>query len=383
MKIKVKAEDFIVNEDAKLDFKEGGRFKVYLLTKKGLNTIEVLSKLAKKFNLPFEKFGYGGKKDKHALTTQYITIEDFKIENIKEKSFEINYLGDMARPMVGELILANEFKVKIRDLKEEEVNYALGELDFVKNFGFPNYFDDQRFGSYSPQQGFFAEKLIKKEFSGALKIYLTAIYPQDKKEERLRKKFFFDNWKNWGKCLLEAKTEFEKKAFKSLLKDKKSFLKILGMIPKEELNIFVSSFQGYLWNNLVERLIKLYDSQILSYHGNYWSYFFYISKVVFDYLKEFLLPLASQKTKMTEEISDKIYRELLDERKLKPSFFNLRKFRKVYFRPTLRKVIVIPEIKEISFFKDELYKNKKVLYLHFRLLRGSYATMLIKRLFAQ
>ncbi|MCX7661327.1 MAG: tRNA pseudouridine(13) synthase TruD [Candidatus Omnitrophica bacterium] len=382
MKIKTRPQDFIVNEIANIEFKQNGRFKVYLLIKRNFNTIDVLIKLAKKFNLPLSIFGYGGRKDKYAYTYQYITIKDFKVSSIKEKSFEIKYLGDALRPMGPDLILANEFKITIRDLKEKELICASEALDFVKNFGFPNYFDDQRFGSYSPSQGFFAEKLIKKEFNGALKIYLTSIYPEDKKEEKKRKKFFFENWGDWKECLLKAKTDFEKKAFRILSEEKKPFLKILGLIPKEELRMLISSFQSYLWNKLVERLIKIYTSKLLTYRGNYWDYFFYASEETFKYLKDLKLPLASSKTEIPEEVCRNLYEQILREHNLKPPLFNLRRFRKAYFKPTLREVIVLPQIKEFHSLDDQLYPHKKALYLEFSLPAGSYATMLIKRLFA-
>ncbi|MCX7661562.1 MAG: tRNA pseudouridine(13) synthase TruD, partial [Candidatus Omnitrophica bacterium] len=290
---------------------------------------------------------------------------------------------DMDRKMGPDLILANEFRIVIRFLNDDEIRYALEQLDFIGRYGFPNYFDDQRFGSYSSTQGFFAEKLIKREFSGALKIYLTAVYPEDKKEEKQRKRFFFQHWKNWAVCFSKAKTDFEKKAFRILIDDKGAFLKVLKMIPKEELSMFVSCFQAYLWNNLVERIVKFYSSKSLTYKGNHWNYFFYGSKEVFDYLKELNLPLPSQRTKMPNEFSEKMYKDILTEYGLKPSLFNLRKFRKIYFKSIPRKVIVVPQIENYFISEDELYRGKKALTLHFLLGRGSYGTMLIKRLFAR
>lgn len=371
-------------EEAKINFRKGGRFKVYLLTKKSFNTIDVLIKLAQKLNLPLWKFAYGGRKDRYGLTTQYITIEEVKIDKIEEKSFQLNYVGDTDRPMGPDLIVANEFRIIVRALEEEEIVRSLRELEFVKEYGYPNYFDDQRFGNYSREQGFFAEKLLKGEFNGALKIYLTAIHPEDRKEEKLRKKLFFNNWKNWERCLREAKTRFEKEVFKCLLSgEKKAFLKALYLIPKNELSMLISSYQAYLWNNMVEELVRLYSKNLLEYKGNYWSYYFYDAKESFYVLKNLFVPLASQKTKMPDTLTAGIYEEILKERGLKPACFNLRKFRKVYFKPTKRKVVVVPQIENFFVSDDEIYKNKKSLFLHFRLPRGSYGTMLIKRLMAK
>lgn len=384
MKIKVRPEDFIVEEEANINFRRNGRFKVYSLKKRNFNTIDVLIKLSRKLKIPFRKFAYGGRKDRYGLTTQYITIEGVRIEDIKEKSFELNYIGETDRPMGPSLIIGNRFKIIVRDLENKDLEYALEELDFVKSFGFPNYFDDQRFGNYSKTQGFFAEKLVKREFNGALKIYLTAIHPEDKGEEKIRKRFFFEHWRDWERCLEKAKTNFERKVFAMLSREKDSFLQALSLIPEDELSMFISSFQAYLWNNLVERLVRYYaDGKLLKYKGNYWDYVFYKSKEIFNRLENLSLPLASQRTKMPDELAEKIYGEILKERNLKPACFNLRKFRKVYFKSTVRNVVVVPKINNFSIFDDEFYKDKKALCICFWLPRGSYGTMLFKRLFAK
>jgi tRNA pseudouridine13 synthase len=74
IKVKVKPEDFIVEEIADVPMSSTGDFCVYRLQKRGWNTVDVLKNLSKKLNLPSSDFSYGGKKDKYALTSQYITI---------------------------------------------------------------------------------------------------------------------------------------------------------------------------------------------------------------------------------------------------------------------------------------------------------------------
>ena len=68
IKLKARPEDFVVEEDADLPFRKDGNFCVYLLKKRGWNTVDVLKNIAKKLSLPYADFSYGGKKDKYALT---------------------------------------------------------------------------------------------------------------------------------------------------------------------------------------------------------------------------------------------------------------------------------------------------------------------------
>lgn len=217
MKIKVKEEDFIVEEIANIPFKKKGKFKIYLLEKKGFNTIDVLLKISKILKIPLNKISYGGKKDRYGITRQYISIEGEKIKEIEEKSFSLKFIGEAEREMGPDLIEGNFFDIKIRDIENSEEKIKK-EIENLKEKGFVNYFDDQRFGSFSKKDGFIAEKILKKHYNGALKIYLTNIYPGDKREEKERKRFFLENWKNWDACLGKAKTNFERTAFRILKK---------------------------------------------------------------------------------------------------------------------------------------------------------------------
>ncbi|MCX7793249.1 MAG: tRNA pseudouridine(13) synthase TruD [Thermodesulfovibrionales bacterium] len=383
MKIKVKPDDFVVQEKAKLPLRKGGRFKVYILTKKGYNTLDLLLKLSKAFGISFQRFSYGGKKDRYGLTSQYITIDDTSLREREEESFSLKYVGDMDRPMGPDLIEANEFKIVVRDLKEEEAEKALGEIEWVKQYGYPNYFDDQRFGSFSREQGFIAEKILKKHYNGAVKIYLTAVHPEDRKEEKERKRFFYENWGKWDECLKKAKTSIEKRAFRILSKkEEKPFLKIIQTIPGYELSIFFAAFQSYIWNKMAERIVMIYGDEIIRYRGNYWDYLFYRKPQSFEYLRSLIIPTASHKAQMPDELTEVIYNNILKEMELKPSMFNLKKIRAAFFSSTPRPFVVIPDLKGYDIRDDEVYQNRKALYLHFELKRGSYGTMFIKRLMA-
>ena len=122
IKVKVKPEDFIVEEIADVSMCSTGNFCVYLLKKRGWNTVDVL-----------------------------------------------------------------------KNLTENDLRTALDGIENVKKDGYPNYFDDQRFGSFDARQGFVAEKIIKKHYNGALKIYFSCIHPEDSKDEKEHRKFIYEN----------------------------------------------------------------------------------------------------------------------------------------------------------------------------------------------
>ncbi len=385
MKIKVRPEDFVVREEADLPLKREGRYGVYLLEKRWFNTVDLLIRLSRRLGIPFRHLSYGGKKDRYALTTQYITIEGMEAGGLQEESYSLTFVGRMDRPMGPDLIKGNRFRVVIRDLSQGEVERLVEEVPLVREYGFVNYFDDQRFGSYSPDQGFIAEKIIKRHYRGALKIYLTATHPGDRRQEKERKRFFYEHWGEWERCLERSRTSYERRAFMALLKGGPSvYVDLLKAIPREELSLFFSAFQSYLWNLLAERLIRATVREgLLRYRGHHWYYYFYRRLgQERDYLLSLLLPTPSSRARMPDGLTDRLYMEVLEERGLKPSSFNLKRIRTAFFKSSPRRLVLIPEDLEVETGDDELYSGRRKLTLAFFLPRGGYGTMLIKRLMA-
>jgi len=386
LKIKVQPEDFVVREIAPLPLMPKGAYGVYLLEKRGWNTLELLLELSRRLNIPFESFSYGGRKDRYAFTSQCITINSTKRSAVKERNYTLKFIGFMARPMGPDLIKANEFQITVRKLGAKDINNIAPQIENINSFGYPNYFDDQRFGCFDRRQGFWAEKILKQQFNGALKIYLTSIHPQDKKKDKERKSLFFQNWRDWQVCLKEAKTKLEKNAFRFLMSHPNSFLELLKAIPRYEASFFVSSYQSYLWNEILRRIIK---SKLmgpwLNYPGQAGEYIFYnrLDKQDYDYFKKLSIPLPGRKPGIEDEWAKDAYSQTLEENGIRHPMFNKIKIRKVFFKSSQRKALVKPEDLNFEYLDDEIYPGKKKLCLKFCLPRGSYATMFIKRIFAQ
>jgi tRNA(Glu) U13 pseudouridine synthase TruD len=72
----------------------------------------------------------------------------------------------------------------------------------------------------------------------------------------------------------------------------------------------------------------------------------------------------------------------LEENKVTKAMFNKIKIRRPYFKSVLRKAIALPEEFTFQVSHDELNAGRKKLLLRFMLSRGSYGTMLVKRIFS-
>ncbi|MDQ0286766.1 tRNA pseudouridine13 synthase [Desulfofundulus luciae] len=383
MKLKVIPGDFVVRELARLPLREKGPYRLYLLEKKGWNTIDLLLQLAKAHGLPYRLFAYGGLKDRHAHTFQYVTVKHPANLTTGDKNFFFQSIGYMDRPMGPDLLEGNEFAITIRALSPEEVSRITRRVDEVRGFGYPNYYDDQRFGSMDRQMGFMAERLLKKHYNGSLQIYLTGIYPEEKKETKERKRFFREHWGDWATCLSRAKTTMENRIFSLLAEKPRAYIEALQMIPREELSLLFSAYQSFLFNELLRRILQDLGLDLAAVSGVAGPYLFYrrLERKELTYLKPLFLPLAASRMDFPDARTEQLFAAILEERGIKRSSFNLRKVRQAFFKSTPRNAVVFPcDFRLEPAEPDDLYPGRQKIRLFFKLPRGSYGTMLIKRL---
>jgi tRNA(Glu) U13 pseudouridine synthase TruD len=109
-----------------------------------------------------------------------------------------------------------------------------------------------------------------------------------------------------------------------------------------------------------------------------------LGEVERNYWQALKLPTAGRKPCFQDELSGQLFSELLAEKGLTLSSFRTRVLRLVGFRSFLRPAAAFPKnLKIIEAGDDELYPHWKKITLSFELGRGSYATILVKRLSLQ
>lgn len=71
---KLVPEDFQVNEFFAGDFSGSGEHIILKIEKRGITTEDLIKSLARLINKPTKLISYAGLKDRHALTTQFISV---------------------------------------------------------------------------------------------------------------------------------------------------------------------------------------------------------------------------------------------------------------------------------------------------------------------
>src|SRR6476469_307884 len=98
MQVKRLPEDFQVEELKTVHEAGGGRHTLYRLTKRGLGTLEAIEAICRRWNLAGRQVSYGGLKDRHAVTIQYLTIVDGPDRALHEASFDLEPMGRLEQP---------------------------------------------------------------------------------------------------------------------------------------------------------------------------------------------------------------------------------------------------------------------------------------------
>ncbi|MBS3168490.1 tRNA pseudouridine(13) synthase TruD [Candidatus Woesearchaeota archaeon] len=317
MQLKTLPEDFIVEEILNLNLeKERQDYSIARLTKKGWDHFKLIQKISKILNLKPKFIGYAGIKDKQAITTQYISF--YKVS--KEKINKIK-IQDFSLEFLG----YSKERINLGDLKGNNFKIIVRNLtkkvDIPKDIQIENYFDDQRFGKLNNTH-LIGKSIIKKDFKETCK-------------------------------LLDLDVN-------------KDYINEIQKQPKKLLKFYISAYQSYLWNETLKSIISKKEFTKKDYSIGE----LYFSNIK---LKNFKLPLVSFDTKKQRELD-----RILEKEKITRSDFITRQFPDLVSESKERDALV--NVKEIRSKYSEEDINKFKLELEFYLPKGSYATILIKKL---
>ena len=382
MKIKEKLEDFVVSEIADIYPEGKGEYSLYMLKKLNISTWDALGKIAKKLRISMDSINYGGLKDKKAIAHQFITIKGGPKRDIKEKEFELIYLGKTTKPMSKDLLIGNKFEIIVRDFQIEEKKFDR-EVELVRKFGLSNYFNEQRFGSIKSSKEFAAKEIILGNYERALYLMMAEGSAVDIEKTRKFRECLKKHWGNFEKCLEFAKVNWEKNLLNFLIThkpSKRTFKRALNLVDKEYLFFLGNAYQSYLWNEVLKEVILRLEIPYFEISYLLGKLFFYkeVPADKWEILKNLKLPLPSPKLKFKEKFEnlnlEEIYNEICKREGL-DNIKNLRSFIKgLIFKTYPRPAVIFPE-------KLEWEKlNNTTIKIKFTLEKGAYATLVVKRL---
>jgi len=324
--LKKTPEDFIVEELTNVEFKDVGRYSYYLLEKKEYNSEKIIQEISKKYDIPRNRFGYAGNKDKQAITKQYFSLLGTIPESTKD-FYSVKLVGRGDKPIsLGDLV-GNKFIITVRNIEKKP--------ELIQNV--INYFGEQRFSRNNFEAGI---SILKGDFKKA-----SGLMEHNSVKEHLTKK-------------------------------PNDHVGAIKTVPYKILTIYINSVQSLLWNEVAAEYIRKKSKNIFEVNYSMGKYVFSNSLV-----ENIDIPLICLDTEFSDPIIEGLYDETMKKYSLTSRNFIVRSIPNLSPMGNMRNLI--SEVKDMTvseLLEDELNSGKKKVVLEFFLGKGSYATVVIKKI---
>jgi tRNA pseudouridine13 synthase len=386
MKLKQQPEDFRVEELTGAEWGGAGDFAFYRLDKTGWTTPDSLNAVRRRWQIDYRRLSYGGLKDRHAATSQFFTIYRGPNRNLKDGSITVTYLGQRFEPFTASDIRANRFTIVLRSLSAQDVDRAEAALHEVALAGLPNYFDDQRFGSVGGEREFVAKEMVLGKFERALWLALAAPYEFDRAEARREKQLLRDRWGKWPELKAALPRGHARSLVDYLVTHPVDFKGAVARLRPELQGLYLSAFQSYLWNRMLGEWVarNLGPENVMSMDLKLGRMPAPVrvpdeARAAWENLA---LPLPSARVKKPDPKAPwlPIVEAVLKEEGLSLPELKIKGLQKPFFSRGERPGCIRPAGLESLGENDDKHRTRKKLTLKFELPRGSYATMLVKRI---
>jgi tRNA pseudouridine13 synthase len=255
-RLRTSAEDFVV-EEIPCSIGTDGPFLICRLTKKDWDQQRAIREVARQLGISYRRIGFAGTKDKHAVTSQLISIRDAtpeKIGQVAGKDLELVVVGRSHFPITLGSHQANRFTITIREADPAGLSDVVERVSGVCREAIPNYFGLQRFGVIRPVTHTVGALILKGDYEGAVLCYIGAAFPEEPEEVRKARTLFLEN----RDALAAIRTfplplSYERTMLHHLAANRNDFRGALLLLPPKLLSMLVSAYQSFLFNRVLSQ----------------------------------------------------------------------------------------------------------------------------------
>ena len=387
MRFKVQPEDFIVEERVHLPLEVKGDYAIYRVHKRGLTTLNVQAQMSAAIGVPHSAVLFPALKDRNSIALQYASLRGTGPSVLDDRGYSAQFVGRSSRPLRPRDLQGNHFTLTLRDLDADEGRHVQDRLGQMANFGLPNYFDRQRFGSYAPGQGFAGKKILERDEEGALKAYLSWNFMGDPQPTRVFKSLARQHWGEWDLLFENAPRPSNLRSVLTFLKDHpQSFRKALNLVTPRLLSMWLSAYQSSLWNRIAGQYLEgwleetdtqRYYVKVIDQHPLYWE----LPDTLLEILSKVRIPLIHHRALFRDPRVEVEATTVIAEEELDLRAFKARVLKKAYLSKGERSLLLFPqEVALLDGEEDECFTGKIKFTLAFFLPPGSYATLVLKAL---
>lgn len=377
MRIKRVPEDFRVEEQIELPG-DHGSYAYYRVEKRNLSTLAVRDRLAARLKVTPSALVFPALKDASAEAIQYASVRKRGQEQIKDHGFTAQRVQWGPRALQPKDVVGNQFAVVARDLSEQGAAALPGAMRKLAAEGLPNYFDEQRFGSFS-EKGFIGKAILLRDPEQVVRFYLEEVMLGDPADVREFKALVKSHWGQWGFLLHQAPRPSNFRSVITYLKDHShDYGKAVNLIQDRLLSIYLAAYQSWVWNHITARYLESTSPTALAVEIVDVTFPLPELSALPDPLKTLEIPLPRLTARYEDEIG-KAAAAVFAMEGLSLHDFKARILRRVYLAKGDRPIWFAPTEVDVSEpYPDEYTPGRQAVTVHFTLQSGCYATLVMK-----
>ena len=254
-RIKVRPEDFLVDEVSLYDPSGAGEHLYLGVQKTGVSHVEMISHLRRHFDVQRRAIGFAGMKDKAAITRQTVSIHfppDRPMPGpIKHERIEVLWTKRHTNKIRLGHLAGNRFSIRIREVEPVRVTVLHRVLAHLEQVGIPNYFGSQRFG-YRCNNHLLGLLLLRQDWSGMVAELLGSTgtpFP----EFQLERRTLFDEGRYQEAAAMWTPADRNELAVIKAFAEGRTGGSAVRAVGSAALSFWISSLQSAVFNRVLDR----------------------------------------------------------------------------------------------------------------------------------
>jgi tRNA pseudouridine13 synthase len=341
--------------------------------------MEVQARMADLLERPRSAIHFPALKDKRSVAVQHAAVRGPGPALLEGKGFNARRLGWAERPLRPSDIRGNRFTLVVRDLSSAEAELVRPRLEQLAETGLPNYYDQQRFGSWTEGGDPVGRRILLRDAEGALRAHLAEPMVGDPPDVLALKRVGAEHWGQWDRLFDAAPKPSNFRSVLTYLRDHPTdFRKALNLVSLRVQSIYVGAYQSLLWNLIVARYLR---DRLGEVDGE-----IEVASVQLPLFQRLVtavdlesVPLPHHRATYGDPALAAAAEAVLDEQQITMNDLKPRILRDVYLPKGERALCLVPEDVSVAQPEpDETHAGRSKLTLSFELPRGSYATLVVK-----
>lgn len=260
--IKESCDDFQVEEIPSY-LPCGSGDHVYLIVeKRGITTMEAIHRISRHLKVPERGIGYAGMKDAAGVTRQTVSIEHIKPEaalGVELEGVKIVSASRHTNKLKLGHLKGNRFRIVIRGIGANAREVVPAALEILVKRGVPNYFGYQRYGSQGNSH-LIGAAMLRRDWQGATDRLVGEPAAVRDAQWRAGIEAYQRGDLALALELLPRHCRSEREVLQRLASRPDGFERAFSAINPRLKKLYLSAFQSWLFDQVVERRIEHIDA---------------------------------------------------------------------------------------------------------------------------